>query len=91
MSIVDLAVAARNLSVNLEDDGERVAEILQRVEGMILEYLEREEYGEDDPPPSRVQQAVLLALTKAYDNPDSDPLTPDVIALLVPYRSPGVF
>lgn len=91
MSIVDLAVAARHLSVNLEDDGDGVAEMLQRVEEMILEYLEREEYGDDDPPPSRVQQAVLLALTEVYDKRDSDPLTPGVIALLTPYRSPGVF
>lgn len=91
MSIVDLAVAARHLSVNLEDDGEGVADMLQRVEEMILDYLEREEYGDDDPPPSRVQQAVLLALTEVYDKRDSDPLTPGVIALLTPYRSPGVF
>jgi len=91
MSIVDLAVAARHLSVNLEDDGEGVADMLQRVEEMILDYLEREEYGDDDPPPSRVQQAVLLALTEVYDKRNSDPLTPGVIALLIPYRSPGVF
>lgn len=91
MSIVDLAVAARHLSVNLEDDGDSVADMLQRVEEMILDYLEREEYGEDDPPPARVQQAVLLALTEVYDKRNSDPLTPGVISLLTPYRSTGVF
>lgn len=91
MSIVDLAVAARHLSVELDDDGDTVAEMLARVEGLVLEHLERDEYGQDDPPPVGVQQAVLLALTEVYDKRDSDPLTEAVISLLRPFRSPGVF
>lgn len=90
MSIVDLAVAARNLNVRLEDDGEVVREMLRRVEALVLAHLEREPY-DDEAAPAGVQQAVLLALNEAYENRGNDPLTPAVIAELRPFRSPGVF
>lgn len=91
MSIVDLSVAARHLSVELDEDGDTVAEMLDRVERLVLDHLEREPYGEDEEVPVGVQQAVLLALTEVYDKRDSNPLTDAVISLLVPFRSPGVF
>lgn len=91
MNIVDLEVAARHLSADLDEDGEAIADMLERVESIVLDYLERDEYEDDETPPARVQQAVLLALTEVYDKRDSDPITPAVIALLIPYRSPGVF
>lgn len=91
MSIVDLSVAARHLSVELDEDGDTVAEMLDRVERLVLDHLEREPYGEDEEIPVGVQQAVLLALTEVYDKRDSNPLTDAVISLLRPFRSPGVF
>ena len=91
MSIVDLAVAARHLSADLDEDGDAIADMLERVESMVLDYLVRDEYEDDETPPSRVQQAVLLALSEVYDKRDADPFTPAVVALLIPYRSPGVF
>lgn len=91
MSIVDLSVAARHLSVELDEDGDTVAEMLDRVERLVLDHLEREPYGEDEEVPVGVQQAVLLALTEVYDKRDSNPLTDAVISLLRPFRSPGVF
>lgn len=91
MSIVDLSVAARHLSVELDEDGDTVAEMLDRVERLVLDHLEREPYGEEEEIPVGVQQAVLLALTEVYDKRDSNPLTDAVISLLGPFRSPGVF
>lgn len=91
MSIVDLSVAARHLSVELDEDGDTVAEMLDRVERLVLDHLEREPYGEEEEIPVGVQQAVLLALTEVYDKRDSNPLTDAVISLLRPFRSPGVF
>lgn len=91
MSIVDLSRAARHLSVELEDDGDTVAELLAEVERLVLDHLEREPYGDDETVPAGVQWAVLLALTEVYDKRDSDPLTPAVISLLRPFRSAGVW
>ncbi len=91
MSIVDLGTAVRHLKADIDVDSRTVEECLARVEGLVLEHLEREAYDEDEAVPFGVQQAVLVALTEAYDNRENDPLTPPVIALLRPHRSPGVF
>lgn len=92
MSIVSLAVAAAQLRVELDGhDIEAVDDTLSRVESLVLDHLERDAYEDDEEIPAGVKQAVLLALTTAYDNREADPLTPAVIALLSPFRSPGVW
>ena len=81
----------RHLRVEMGEDDQGVWETWERVESLILAHLERGPYEPDETVPAGVQQAALLALTAAYDERDSDPLTPGVISLLSPYRSPGVW
>lgn len=93
MSIVDLYEAARHLRTELDQDGEEVEKLLERAEGIVLEHLEIEDAEEEFPDgaPAGIQAAVLLALTELFDKRDSDPLTPAVISLLRPFRTPGIF
>lgn len=91
MTIVDLATAVQHLNTEMDVHGEEVSTLLTRIESLVLDHLEREAYTDEDPPPANVQQAVLLALTEAFDNRSADPLSPAVISLLRRSRSVGVF
>lgn len=89
MPSVDLGRACRHLSVELEADGDFVSDLLERVENIVLDHLEWDDFP--SPMPAAVEHAVLVALNEAYDAPDSDPLTPAVVSLLRAFRSPGVW
>lgn len=93
--IIDLDTAKRELRKVDDDDDERITVMIGQATALVLHHLKvaDDEYENLDGLndfPDAVAAAVLGALKSLYYDPDKDPLTPVVKAMLHPLRDPAL-
>lgn len=101
MGLVTLEMAKDHLKPPGNVDDDRISKIIGQATGIILDHLKLpfDAYQSSDGEPiegevpGAVEAATLLVIGALYDNadgqdPDKDPLSPAVLSLLRPRRTP---